>query len=191
MLCINRVQVQHCLKQQLLRDPSQQLQDITQQQYRDLPPRPPTPEPAAKPSVAHYGLDSAEDTEEQQAQQQMQQLALAGSILHRMTFTMLLLLLPPPRPVLNAFFEATAADLQELFTLHELQGLVRGLLFLGSVPPEPWLRALVDVVRGRAPEMEAGQVQSFVEGFRFFGTKASKAGWLRDATAQLEEFTLC
>jgi hypothetical protein len=116
---------------------------------------------------------------------------LAGSYTHRLTYTMLLLLLPPPRPLLAAFFEATASDLHKLFTVEQVQGLIRGCLFLGTVPPEPWLRALVDMVRFRAQELPPKDVQGFVEGFRFFGTQAGRAGFLRDATAQLEEFTLC
>eukprot|EP00775_Hariotina_reticulata_P004169 gene4169-4417_t len=76
------------------------------------------------------------------------------------------------------------------FRARELQAVVRGLLFLGAAPSEPWLKALVEVVRLRAAELPCKDVQGFVEGFRFFGTKLSKAAWLRDATAQLEEFTL-
>lgn len=145
-------------------------------------------------------LSSWEQGQEEQLQQQValstapeQQLPMpmAGSIAHRVTYTMLLLLLPPPRPLLAAFFDATAPQLSELFSIPQLMGLVRGLLFLGAAPPEPWLHALVDVVRFRAQELPAKDVQGFVEGFRFFGTKATKAGYLRDATAQLEEFTLC
>lgn len=120
-----------------------------------------------------------------------QELALAGSFMHRVTYSMLLLLLPPPRPMLSAFFDATAERLPDLFTLSELRGLVRGLLYLGAVPSEPWLKSLVAVVRVRVQDLAPKEVQGFVEGFRFFGTKARKAGWLRDATAQLEEFTLC
>jgi hypothetical protein len=116
---------------------------------------------------------------------------LAGSYAHRLTYTMLLLLLPPPRLLLTSFFDATATDLHKLFTVDQVQGLIRGCLFLGTVPPEPWLRALVDMVRFRAQELPPKDVQGFVEGFRFFGTQAGRAGFLRDATAQLEEFTLC
>jgi hypothetical protein len=134
---------------------------------------------------------------QQQQQQQAEDQALlplqplAGSYAHRLTYTMLLLLLPPPRPLLASFFEATATDLHKLFTVDQVQGLIRGCLFLGTVPPEPWLRAVVDMVRFRAQELPPKDVQGFVEGFRFFGTQAGRAGFLRDATAQLEEFTLC
>ncbi|WIA20478.1 hypothetical protein OEZ85_004882 [Tetradesmus obliquus] len=127
----------------------------------------------------------------QQQQQHDAKLALAGSYAHRLTYAMLLLLLPPPRPLLASFFEDTAIELTKLFTVDQVQGLIRGCLFLGTVPPEPWLRACVDMVRFRAQEMPPKDVQGFVEGFRFFGTRAGCAGFLRDATAQLEEFTLC
>lgn len=173
----------------------------TKQQQQQHPPqhtyvslRPPTPEPWLLPDEldkADEDADLQEDRGQQLEPTQAPDIALAGSYLHRITYSMLLLLLPPPRPILTAFFEATAETLPKLFTLKQLQSLVRGLLFLGAVPPEPWLRALVGVLRGRAQEMEPRDVQVFVEGLRFFGTKARKAGWLRDATAQLEEFTLC
>jgi hypothetical protein len=93
--------------------------------------------------------------------------------------------------MLDSFFSATAQDLPHLFDLTQLQGLIKGLLFLGVVPPEPWLKALVGVVRGRASELPPKDVQGFAEGFRFFCSRAMRAGWLRDVTAQLEEFTLC
>jgi hypothetical protein len=147
------------------------------------------------PDFKQQVLRALQQQEQQQQDEESQVLLpaqpLAGSYAHRLTYAMLLLLLPPPRPLLASFFEATAPVLTDVFTVDQVQGLIRGCLFLGTVPPEPWLRALVDMVRFRAQELPAKDVQGFVEGFRFFGTQAGRAGFLRDATAQLEEFTLC
>jgi len=135
----------------------------------------------------------AQQQEQQQQQQdipaqQMQQVpfALAGSLAHRLTYTCLLLLLPPPRPLLAAFFKATEP---QDFSLVQLQGIVRGLLFVGCAPPEPWLKGLVQLVRSRAGELGQRDVLGFVEAFRFFGTQAGRVPWLRDVTAMLEEFS--
>lgn len=147
--------------------------------------------PDCKQQVLRVLQQQQQQPAHQQQQQQDDGLALAGSYAHRLTYAMLLLLLPPPRPLLAAFFEDTAPELTTLFTVDQVQGLIRGCLFLGTVPPEPWLRSCVGMVRFRAQEMPPKDVQGFVEGFRFFGTRAGRAGFLRDATAQLEEFTLC
>jgi hypothetical protein len=119
-------------------------------------------------------------------QPQQVPFALAGSLAHRLTYTCLLLLLPPPRPMLSAFFRAT--DPAE-FTLDQLQRIVRGLLFVGCAPPEPWLEGLVQLVRGRVGEMGQKDLLGFVEAFRFFGTQVGRAPWLRDVTALMEEFS--
>ena len=111
---------------------------------------------------------------------------LAGSLAHRVTYTCLLLLLPPPRPMLSALFAATQPS---DFTLEELQRIVRGLLFVGCAPPEPWLQGLVVLVRGRVGEMGQKELLGFVEAFRFFGTQVGRAPWLRDVTALMEEFS--
>jgi hypothetical protein len=121
-----------------------------------------------------------------QQQQCTVPFALAGSLAHRLTYTCLLLLLPPPRQLLSAFFAATdPAD----FSLDQLHSIVRGLLFVGCAPPEPWLQGLVVLVRGRLGEMGQKDMLSFVEAFRFFGTQVGRAPWLRDVTAMLEEFS--
>jgi hypothetical protein len=142
------------------------------------------------PSLSDKSANAQEAHQQQQQQREVAPVMLAGSTMHRLTYSMLLLLLPPPRDVLATFFTATADQLWDLFDIQELQAIVRGLLFLGAAPSEPWLKALVEVVRLRAAELPSKDVRGFVEGFRFFGTKLSKAEWLRDATAQLEEFTL-
>jgi hypothetical protein len=112
--------------------------------------------------------------------------ALAGSLLHRVTYTCLLLLLPPPRPMLAAFFEAT--DPSD-FSIKQLQSIMRGLLFVGSAPPEPWLQGMVLFVRSKVGELGQKDMLSFVEAFRFFGTQVGRAPWLRDVTALMEEFS--
>lgn len=126
---------------------------------------------------------------QQPARQQQQgtvPFALAGSLAHRLTYTCLLLLLPPPRPLLSAFFAATdPAD----FSLDQLHSIVRGLLFVGCAPPEAWLQGLAVLVRGRLGEMGQKDMLGFVEAFRFFGTQVGRAPWLRDVTAMLEEFS--
>ncbi|KAF8057151.1 PIG-K [Scenedesmus sp. PABB004] len=137
--------------------------------------------------------------EQQQQQQQAQDLPelpeqpghallLAGGLGHRLAHTMLLLLLPPPRALLDAFFAATAPGLEH-WSVPQLLDVVRGLLFVGVAPPEPWLAALVAVVRRQAPELAPRDVTGLVEGLRFFASQRP-IGWLRDATAQLAEFTL-
>jgi hypothetical protein len=113
-------------------------------------------------------------------------LVLAGSLLHRITYTCLLLLLPPPRPLLTAFFEAT--DPSD-FSIAQLQSIMRGLLFVGCAPPEPWLQGMVLMVRSKVGELGQKDLLSFVEAFRFFGTQVGRAPWLRDVTALMEEFS--
>jgi hypothetical protein len=119
-------------------------------------------------------------------QQQHVPFALAGSLAHRLTYTCLLLLLPPPRPLLAQFFAATnPAD----FSTAQLQAMVRGLLFVGCAPPERWLKDLVQLVRSQVGQLEQKELLGFTEAFRFFGTQCGRAPWLRDVTALLEEFS--
>jgi hypothetical protein len=131
--------------------------------------------------------------QQQQQQQQLQPcedaagLLLAGGLAHQMASTMLRCLLPPPRPLLAAFYDATGQHNQ--FTLREFGALARGCLYLGEAPPEPWLAPLVDAVRRDIASLPQRDLQGFLEAFRFFSTQR-RASWLRDATAQLQEFTL-
>jgi hypothetical protein len=156
--------------------------------------------PEFRQRVLHCLQQQQEQAQEQPQQQHEQQaqiaaaavqpqqvpFALAGSLAHRLTYTCLLLLLPPPRPMLSAFFQAT---IPAEFTLEQLQRIVRGLLFVGCAPPEAWLQGLVQLVRGRVGEMGQKDLLAFVEAFRFFGTQVGRAPWLRDVTALMEEFS--
>lgn len=145
--------------------------------------------PFVDPQMAAQSADGTTDLQQPTQQQQPADdvpFALAGSLAHRITFTCLLLLLPPPRPLLAAFFAATSPT---TFSLPQLQSIVRGLLFVGSAPPEPWLRGLVELVRGSVGDMTQKELQGFVEGFRFFGTQVGRPAWLRDVTALMQEFS--
>jgi hypothetical protein len=140
-----------------------------------------------------------EEQQQQQQQQQQQEAAAAAAahmqpsgpplaLVHRLTLTLLLLLLPPPRPLLTAFFAATAPS---HFSLAQLQGIVRGCLCVGAAPPEAWLRELVGLVRQQsAGGLAQRDVLSWVEAFRFFSSQSRRVQpWLRDATALLEEYS--
>jgi hypothetical protein len=182
-----RQKVLDCLlqqQQQQARSTEQSHPQATAQQQQQQARLVQQPHPHATPQKQQQLLQ--DETEQLPRNAAAAPFGLAGSLAHRVTYTCLLLLLPPPRPMLLALFAATQPS---DFTLEELQRIVRGLLFVGCAPPEPWLQGLVVLVRGRVGEMGQKELLGFVEAFRFFGTQVGRAPWLRDVTALMEEFS--